>query len=168
MLKNERRWSDEMMKKAWMAAAMMMPAVAMADPLDKGEAYTTRKGPPEWLDSVDLGLLLVDYGIFALVVIALGWLLFKRPYYFLRLESVLKTPFQAIFAAAKRAGGITEFILQLVGGIAVFITLAVWVFFCQWLKSKGLGAFSMIGLAMMALMLVRLIKGKEKSQRIPD
>jgi len=140
----------------------------MADPLDKGEAYTTRSGPPEWMDNVDLGLLLVDYSIFALTLIGLGWLLFKKPTYLARLESVVRAPFAAIFAAAKRAGGVTEFVLQLFGGIAVFISLGAWVFFCQWLKHIGLGAFAMIGLAFVALLLVRLIKGNEKELPIPE
>jgi len=154
--------------KRWLAGALLYPVTALADPLDKGEAYTTRPGPPEWLDNVDLSLLLVDYGVFALMLIGFGWLLFKRPHYFLRLETILKAPFQAMFATGKRAGGVLEFILQLCSGLLAFVALAAWVFFCQWLKSKGLGALSMIGLALMALMLVRLIRGNEQSQRIPD
>jgi len=137
-------------------------ATAMADPLDQGEAYTMRSGPPEWMDNVDLGLLLVDYGIFALTLVALGWLLFKKPNLLYRLESIVRTPFAFIFAAAKRAGGVMEFILQIVGGIAVFMALAAWVLFCQWLKHMGLGALAMIGLAFVALLLVRLIKGNER------
>jgi len=152
----------------WIVATLLYPITAMADPMDKGEAYTTRQGPPEWMDNVDLSLLLVDYGIFALMLIGLGWLLFNRPHYFLSVESMIRYPFSAIFAAGKRAGGVLEFVLQIFAVVAAFIALAAWVFFCQWLKSKGLGAFSMIGLAFMALMLVRLIKGKEQSQRIPD
>jgi len=142
---------------------LFWPIFAMADPLDTGEAYTTRSGPPQWMDTVDLSLLLVDYGIFALTLIGLGWLLFKKPAYLARLELVIRTPFAAIFAAAKRAGGITEIMLQLFGGIVIFLALAVWVLFCQWLKHIGLGAFSMVGLAFVALLLVRMIKGHEKS-----
>jgi len=114
------------------------------------------------MDNIDFGLLLVDYGIFALTLIGLGWLLFKRPDYLLRLESVIRTPFAAIFVAAKRAGGVTEFMLQMLGGVAVFVALVVWVFFCQWLKHVGLGALAMVGLAFVALLLVRMIKGNER------
>ncbi|MDQ6987763.1 MAG: hypothetical protein Q9M25_08170 [Mariprofundaceae bacterium] len=138
------------------------PLSAIADPLDAGEAYTTRQGAPEWMDGIDFGLLLLDYSIFALVLIALGWLLFKKPQYLQRLESLIRRPFQAVFSAATRVGGVTEFVLQLFGGLAVFVTLAGWFFFCQWLKSQGLGALSMAGLAFAALMLVRAIKGDEK------
>jgi len=154
------------MKRLFLSILACCPATALADPLDRGEAYTTRSGPPQWMDNVDLGLLLVDYGIFALTLIGLGWLLFKKPEYLTRLEAVVRAPFAAIFAVARRTGGVTEFVLQLFGGIAVFIALAAWVFFCQWLKHIGLGALAMIGLAFAALMLVRLIKGNEKEQPV--
>lgn len=142
------------------------PGLAMADPLDAGEAYTARAGAPEWMDKIDFGLLLVDYGVFALAIIGMGWILLKKPQYLYRLEAVVRYPFGMIFSAATRCGGVMEFILQLFGGLAVFVTLAGWIFFCQWLKHQGLGALSMVGLAFAALMLVRIIKGKEVSHPI--
>ena len=155
------------MKRLILVILACCPSLALADPLDTGEAYSTRSGSPQWMDNIDLSLLLVDYGIFALTLIGLGWLLFRKPTYLARLEAVVRAPFAAIFAAAKRAGGVTEFVLQLFGGIAVFISLGVWVIFCQWLKHIGLGAFSMIGLAFVALILVRLIKGNEREVPAP-
>ncbi len=139
---------------------------ALADPLDKGEAYTTRPGPPEWMDSIDFGLLLVNYGVFALMLIGLGWFFYKRPDYLNCLESVICAPFHAIFHTAQCAGGVNKFILQVFGGLLIFLTLTAWVFFCQWLKHIGLGAISMTGLAFAAFMLVRLLKGKEKPQPV--
>jgi len=151
----------------WMALIMAFwPSLLWADPLDQGEAYTTRQGPPAWMDSGDFALLLVNYGIFALALVGLAWLLFKRPEVLQGLERIVLRPFKAIFAAAKRAEGLMEIILQTLGGLSAFISLAVWVFFCQWLKHMGLGAVSMIGLAFAALMLVRLLKGDEKPQSI--
>jgi len=141
--------------------------MAIADPLDRGEAYTTRQTPPEWMDGVDFGLLLVDYGVFALTLIGLGWLLLKKPHLLYRMEAVVRAPFSAIFAAAKDAGGVIEFVLQLFGAAAVFAALGVAVFFCQWLKHIGLGALSMIGLAFVALLLVRMIKGNEREMPVP-
>jgi len=158
---------DRDMRRVILSTVALMPGTLWADPLDRGEAYTTRAGPPEWMDNIDFGLLLVDYGIFALTLIGLGWLLFKRPDYLLRLESVIRAPFAAIFVAAKRAGGVTEFMLQMLGGVAVFVALVAWVFFCQWLKHVGLGALAMAGLAFVALLLVRMIKGNERGRPVP-
>jgi len=163
--------NKEISMTAWITrfSALCMacwPELVLADPLDAGEAYTTRAGAPEWMDKVDFGLLLIDYGIFALAIIAMGWLLLKKPQYVYRLESIVRYPFSMIFTTATRCGGVMEFVLQLFGGLAVFVTLAGWIFFCQWLKHQGFGALSMIGLAFAALMLVRIIKGKEASQSI--
>jgi len=155
-----------MKQTGWLAMGLFYPLSAIADPLDAGEAYTTRQGAPEWMDGIDFGFLLLDYSFFALVLIALGWLLFKKPQYLQRLESLIWRPYQAIFSAATRTGGVLEFVLQLFGGLAVFVSLAAWFFFCQWLKAQGLGALSMAGLAFAALMLVRAIKGEEKEQPI--
>jgi len=146
--------------------SLWLPQQAWADPFDNGEAYANRPGPPPWMDGIDVGLLIVNYGIFALALIALGWLLLKRPEMMLRLESTILFPFKSIFAAAKRANGMTEILLQTLGGLAAFIALASWVFFCQWLKHEGLGAISMFGLAFAALMLVRLLKGDDKTQSV--
>ncbi len=142
------------------------PQSLWADPFDNAEAYANSSEPPVWMDGMDVGLLLVDYGVFALALVALGWLLFKKPERMQRLEAFILRPFRAIFAAAKHAGGALELILQTIGGLAAFVSLAVWVFFCQWLKHEGLGAVSMLGLAFAALMLVRLLKGDDKAQVI--
>jgi len=146
----------------WMFAMLLFPVAAFADPLDKGEAYTSNPGPPEWMDSIDFGLLLVDYGVFALFIVALGWSLTRKPQYLQRIESFIWHPFHAIFAAASRSGPIMEFLLQLIGGLAVFFVVAIWVLICQWFKAQGLGAIAMAGLGFVALLLVRLIKGSGK------
>jgi len=142
------------------------PELSLADPLDAGEAYVSRGGPPEWMDKTDFGLLLVDYGVFALAIVALGWMIFKRPQYLFRLESLVRYPFHMVFLAAKRSGGVIELILQSLGGLAAVAAMVGWIFFCQWLKHQGLGALSMIGLAFAAFILVRVIKGNEVSQPV--
>lgn len=160
-------WLGQLFFKSGMGLLLACwPALLFADPFDKGEAYTTRQGPPEWMDSVDFGLLLVDYGVFALMVIALGWLFVKKPTYLNRLESLIRSPFRAIFHTAQCAGGVNKLILQVFGGLLMFLSLSAWVFFCQWLKHEGLGALSMIGLAFAAFMLVRLLKGDEKPKPV--
>ena len=145
---------------------LFYPAILWADPLDQDEAYATRQGPPAWMDGTDFALLLVNYGVFALSLVVLSWLLFKRPDILLALEARILRPFKAIFSAARKQGGLGEILLQTLGGVSAFVVLAAWVFFCQWLKHIGLGAVSMIGLAFAALMLVRLLKGDEKTHPI--
>ncbi len=162
------RWEIRPMKRLLLGVATTLGASSSwADPLDTGEAYVDRAAPPAWMDKIDFGLLLVDYGIFALTIVAMGWLLIKRSDLLSRLESRIFAPFSAIFAAAKRVGGVGELLLQMVGGMALFLALAAWVFFCQWLKHVGLGALSMAGLALVALLLVRMIKGKEREIPVP-
>jgi len=142
------------------------PVLALADPLDIDEGYTTHQMPASWLDKSNFWLLLGDYAIFALVVMALGWLLFKQPRLLQRAESKLLQPFRAVFAAAAAAEGVRKGALYFMGGLLTFLSLAAWVFFCQWLKSLGLGVFSMAGLALMSVMLVRLLRGEQHSQRV--
>jgi len=143
-----------------------LPQTLWADPFDDAEGYVNRQGPPPWMDGVDVGMLILSYGVFALALIGLGWLLFKKPEAMHRLESVILRPFKAIFATAQRLGGVSAIMLQIIGGLAAFLTLSVWVFFCQWLKHEGFGALCMLGLAFAALMLVRLLKGGKKPQSI--
>ncbi|RMH52739.1 MAG: hypothetical protein D6682_01360 [Zetaproteobacteria bacterium] len=142
-------------------------ASALADPLDQGEGYATRGVAPSMLDRGDVALLLVDYGVFALAVVALGWVALRRPGLLLRLEQYLRAPFAAIFAAAGRAGGVAGIVLHLIGVMVVLLALAVWIFACQWLKHAGLGALSMVGLALLALVLVRAIRQGGAEPRMP-
>ncbi len=146
---------------ALLCALLALPATALADPLDAGEAYTTRKEPPEWMDSVDFSLLIVDYGLFAVALIAMGWVVYRRPQYLDMIDACFLKPFTFIFDTASRLGGVAEFFLQLLGAAAALLVLVSWVFGCQWLKHQGFGAFSMIGLAFAAIMLVRLIRKYE-------
>ncbi len=151
------------MKRLIFTILACWPVLALADPLDLDEGYTTRQMPSSWWDKSDFWLLLGDYMVFALVLIALGWLLFKQPRYVQQAESMIQRPFRTIFAAAGCAEGLMKGILYLLGGLLTFVALAAWIFFCQWLKSHGLGAFSMAGLALMSVMLVRLIRGEHHS-----
>jgi len=147
----------------WLSSFILFPISVIAEPFYFDEAHTARPKPQDWMDKTDFSLLLVDYGIFALILVGLGWLLFKRPHYFMQCESVILRPFYAIFAAADRTGGAVKFILWFFGGLLSVVTLLAWVFFCQWLKALGLGAFSMAGMALMAIMVVRIVRGKPQS-----
>ena len=142
-----------------------LPSMALADPLDKGEAYTTRQGPPDWMDGVDFTWLIVDYGLFALAVIALGWLLMKRPDLFRAFEKVICSPFRLLLGIAAHLPVVLRELLQGITGLLVIALIVAWVFLCQWFSHHGLGAISMAGLALEAVILVRLIKGTERPAR---
>jgi len=143
-------------------AALLLPFTAFADPLDKGEAYTTRQGPPEWMDGVDISWLIVDYGLFALAIIGIGWLLMKKPEHFARFETIICLPFRIMMQGAAKLPFLLRELAQGLVGLSVILLIVAWVILCQWLKHHGLGGLSMAGLALEAVILVRLIKGTEK------
>ncbi len=142
---------------------------AWADPLDAGEGYALRGGPPDWMDSVDFGWLIVDYGLFALTVGLLGWLMFAHPARALRWRDALAMPWRALFRAAEALPfGLRE-LAQGLAVAAALLAVAAWVFFCQWLSSMHLGALAMAGLAMLAVFLVSLMRdGGKPARRKPD
>jgi len=142
--------------------AALLPFTAFADPLDKGEAYTTRQGPPDWMDGIDFTWLLIDYGVFALMVIALGWVLTKRIGLFESFENFIYWPFSRLMGLASRLPIILREFAQGIVGLVVLLLIVAWVMFCQWLYHYGLGAVCMAGLALEAVFLVRLIKRGEK------
>jgi len=153
------------MKQILALLPLLLPLAAHADPLDTGEAYTTRKGPPEWMDGVDFTWLVVDYGLFALAVVLLGWLLLRRPQLFARFEDAIRWPFGRLLGLASR---LPVGLRELAQGITLLIALllvAAWVMFCQWLSHVGLGALAMAGLALLAVVLVRLIKRSEQKRQ---
>jgi len=139
----------------------LIPITAFADPLDKGEAYTTRQGPPEWMDGVDVSWLLVDYGIFALMAIALGWALTKHITVFERFESIIRWPFRHMLKFSSHLPIILRELVQGITGLTILFLIVAWVMFCQWLKHHGLGAISMAGLALEAVVLIRAIRQYE-------
>jgi len=131
---------------------------AWADPLDRGEAYTERGTPPEWMDGTDFFLLLVDYGGFALTIVLFGWLWSRHQTVVDRVVLMIQRPFSAPFHAADQCSLIPSLLLQGVGVLLAVFALATWVFVCQWLKHQGLGMISMMGLALVALLILRMLK----------
>lgn len=154
------------MKKSISLLALLMPWSTWADPLDQGEAYTTRQDPPEWMDGVDLTWLIVDYGFFAIAIVILGWVMLKRPENFAYFEAVITSPFRWLFNAVAGFPVIVKELAQGLIGLVILFTIASWVFFCQWLSHHHLGAISMIGLALLAIVLVRVVKKTETPKAI--
>jgi len=144
----------------------LAPIGALADPLDTGEAYTTRKGPPDWMSGIDFTWLLVDYIVFAIMVFALGWVLAKRISVFERFETILYWPFTHLFSLASHLPILLRELAQGIIGLAILFLVVAWVFFCQWLSQQGLGAISMAGLALEAVVFIRVVKQAGKPSRI--
>ena len=147
---------------------MLLPLPAYADPLDQGEAYVTHQGAPVWMDGIDFAWLLVDYGMFAIAIITLGWVLMKRPASFERFESMFTAPFRRLLRMAARLPVVLRELVQGVVGLLVILLIVAWVVLCQWFSHIGFGALAMAGLALEAVILVRLIKRGEKPQPVPQ
>jgi len=143
-----------------------LPATAYADPLDQGEAYVTRQGAPKWMDGVDFTWLLLDYGLFAVAIIALGWVVMKRPESFARFENVLTAPFRMLLHLAACLPIVLRELMQGMVGLLVIVLVMAWVVLCQWFSHIGFGALAMAGLALEAVILVRLIKRGEKPHSV--
>lgn len=154
------------MKGAYAFLVLLMPIMAFADPLDTGEAYTTRKGPPEWMDGVDFTWLLLDYVLFGLAVVLIGWLLIRRPEQFGRFEACIRWPFASLFELSSRLPVVLRELLQFVTILFALLITAAWVMLCQWLNHLHLGALAMAGLALLAVILVRSIKRSEQKQTL--
>jgi hypothetical protein len=154
------------MKRMTALFIWLLPSMAAADPLDTGEAYTMRKGPPEWMDGVGFTWLLVDYALFAAVVALIGWLLMRRPELFARFEKGIRWPFAGLLGLASRfPAGLRE-LLQVTTYLSVLLLVVGWVMFCQWLNHIHLGAVAMAGLALLAVILVRTIRRSEEKQTV--
>ncbi|MDX8391921.1 MAG: hypothetical protein R8K53_05060 [Mariprofundaceae bacterium] len=136
---------------------LLLPRLAYADPLDY-EGYV-KKSPDEfWMSNGDFFWLLADYGVFALSLVALGWLFYVKPSYGERIETIVCYPFTLLNGIARKNGGwdkLSGILLYVINGCLIFVCLAAWVFFCQWLKQAGFSAISMAGIALVAVVLVR-------------
>ncbi len=131
---------------------------AWADPLDAGEGYALRGAPPDWMDGVDFGWLIVDYGLFAAAMGLLGWLMFHRPAFALRARDAIAAPWRAMLRAAAGLPVVLRELAQGLIGLSAAAAVAGWVFFCQWLSAMHLGALAMAGLALLAVLLVSLMR----------
>lgn len=144
---------------AWLLAG----TTAFADPLDY-DSYVRQDPRDFWMSRGDFGWLLMDYGLFALSIVAAGWVARKRPDLWLAVERRLRAPLAALRAAADARGGwdsVTGTLLHAGRILLGVLMLAAWVFVCQWLRHIGLGALAMAGLALAGLVLVRSLRAAE-------
>jgi len=76
---------------------------------------------------------------------------------------VIRYPFARINHLARTHGGFDKasgLLLYGLNTLLIFFALAIWIFLCQWVKHEGFGGISMVGLALAAVFLVRMLGGK--------
>ncbi len=149
----------------WSASTILLlfPLRVFADPLDYGN-YVNQSPANFLMDKSDFAWLLLDYGLFASSLIIFGWLFYAKPTYWQRVENLIRYPFARINSMAQAHGGFDRaigLVLYGINTVLIFLALAFWVFFCQWIKHVGFGGISMAGLALAAIFLVRILSGKK-------
>jgi hypothetical protein len=124
---------------------------AWADPLDDGEGYVNR-GAPDMLGMGGLALLMFNYVMFGLAAVVFGRALIQDKPWLQYVSRVVSKPWS--FGVRK----------QWVDGrhwadIPLMIVLiVVWIFICQFFNEMGMGTLAMIGLALMAVTVLKLMK----------
>jgi len=108
------------------------------------------------MDGGGLAWVLLDYGLFALGIVAIGWLLINKKELFVRVESTIYQPFRALLAIAEGLPTIPKQILQGITYFAVLLLVIIWTIVCQWLNHHSFGGLAMLGLSFEAVLLVRL------------
>ncbi len=122
-----------------------------ADPLDDAEGYVTR-GAPKMMDASGLVFLAFDYICFALAVVFFGRALVQDKSWLQYLSRVIARPWsfgvhQQWHETRHRAD--TPLMVMMV---------VIWIFLCQFLSEMSLGVLAMIGLALLAVVMLKLIK----------
>ena len=108
---------------AWLS--LLAGARVWADPLDAMEGYAERGTPPVIPGAESVALWVLDYALFALVVVALGWMFVRRGGAWARMEAKA----QAWLAAIRGCCG------RVAAWVAGLLAVAGWIFFCQWLDA---------------------------------
>ncbi len=122
-----------------------------ADPLDDAEGYVTR-GAPKMMDTSGLVFLGLDYVCFALAVVFFGRALIQNKPWLQYLSRVVSRPWS--FGIGKqwhetRHRADTPLMVMIV---------VIWIFLCQFLSEMSLGVLAMIGLALLAVVILKFIK----------
>jgi len=129
---------------------MVCGDTAMADPLDAGEGYVSR-GAPDMLGYAGLAMLMLNYVLFGLAAIVFGKALANKAVWLEYTGHVFAQPWS--FGVHKQKQRHWADLPLMV------VLMVVWIFMCQWLNEFGLGALAMIGLALMAVLFVKSLRG---------
>jgi len=122
-----------------------------ADPFDDGEAYVNR-GAPEMLGMAGLAMMMLNYVLFGLAVVIFGKAMINRTPW---LELIAKSFARPWSYGVKGVWQNQRHALDMPLMIAI---LVAWIFLCQFFNEMGLGVLAMIGLALMAVVFLRMLK----------
>ncbi|MDQ6974851.1 MAG: hypothetical protein Q9M10_08180 [Mariprofundaceae bacterium] len=141
-----------MMKFFLMLALLIVYGdTAMADPFDAGEGYVNR-GAPDMLGYAGLTMLMLNYVLFGLAAVVFGKGLAKKTPWLVHMSRIFEKPWS--FGIQKEERDDRHW-----ADIPLTVLLMVlWIFLCQWFNEFGLGAIAMIGLALMAVFVLRMLK----------
>jgi len=124
---------------------------AWADPFDADEAYVNR-GAPDMLGYTGLALMMLNYVLFGLAVVVFGKALVKGSAWLVYVSQVVSKPWSFGVKRVWQEG-------RHWSDIPLTVVMVVcWVFLCQFFNEMNMGAVAMIGLAFMAVVLLRLMK----------
>jgi len=140
------------MKLFWMLLIFLTVGdAAMADPFDADEGYVNR-GAPDMLGYAGLGMLMLNYVLFGVAAVVFGKALVANTAWLQYVSRVFSKPWSFGVRKQWKDGRHWADIPLTV------ILMVLWIFICQWFNEFGLGAVAMIGLALMAVLLLRMFK----------
>ncbi|MDQ6994691.1 MAG: hypothetical protein Q9M18_03755 [Mariprofundaceae bacterium] len=130
---------------------MVCGDTAIADPFDADEAYVNR-GAPDMLGYAGLAMLMFNYVLFGLAAYVFGKGFAKKTPWLIQLGKIFSKPWS--FGIQKEERDDRHW-----ADIPLMVLLIIlWIFLCQWFNEFGLGAVSMVGLALMAILIIRMLK----------
>jgi len=140
------------MKLLWMLLLLMVCGdAAMADPFDADEGYVNR-GAPDMLGYAGLAMLMLNYVLFGLAAVVFGKALANKAPWMKHISRIFSKPWS--FGVQKEVRDDRHW-----ADIPLTVVLMIlWIFLCQWFNEFGLGAVAMIGLALMAVLVLRMLK----------
>jgi len=134
----------------WLAAMLLLTDVAWADPLDAGEGYVNR-GAPEMLGIAGLTMMMLNYVLFALAAVVFGRALIRNAPWLLYCSALYARPYSFLLKREEMDRHAMDIPLTVVMTVT-------WIFICQGFNELGLGAVAMIGLAFMAVLVLKILK----------
>jgi len=130
---------------------MVYGDTAMADPFDADEAYVNR-GAPDMLGYAGLAMLMLNYVLFGIAAVVFGKGLAKKTPWLLKVSQIFAKPWS--FGVQKEERDDRHWADMPL----TVVIMVLWIFLCQWFNEFGLGAVAMIGLALMAVLVLRMLK----------